>query len=190
MDKNEITTSGIIRIIRKYKKCDSVELPCFVYFIEDGKYVKIGVAKNVKSRFAVLQTANSTELRLIALIPCLNSVCAFSCEKELHTYLKEKKCRGEWYDIRNFVIDSEYFTRCLNEKRIASNYYYNSWIFHQYKSLIFQAFYEDGWRSNDRGLLKLMFGMEIRKGLRDLEKTDGEKGSEDLSQSVGCSQKQ
>lgn len=77
----------------------------FVYFIQAGRSIKIGLATNVKARMAELQTGNHEELQLLGFIPgdrCL--------ERQLHRRFSEFRIRGEWFSdcdaIRGFIYSS------------------------------------------------------------------------------------
>lgn len=76
----------------------------FVYFVSDGKYVKIGVTNNIKKRISALQTANARKLETFALIPTKNSEAAHKLEKELHSVYEQFLVNGEWFDILGFLI--------------------------------------------------------------------------------------
>tara|TARA_R110002051_G_scaffold214662_1_gene279462 strand:+ start:1146 stop:1442 length:297 start_codon:yes stop_codon:yes gene_type:complete len=74
----------------------------YVYFIQSGNSkkrnpVKIGVAKNPERRLAVLQTGNPEVLKLLVVIKCNNRAEAYAIENHLHTSLKKRNIRGEWF---------------------------------------------------------------------------------------------
>lgn len=66
----------------------------FVYFVQEGKSgsIKIGFAKNVKTRIKSLQTGNSRDLRLLCAIEGDPSL-----EKSLHKKFSQFLERGEWF---------------------------------------------------------------------------------------------
>jgi len=68
----------------------------WVYFIQDGTGVKIGMTKNLKKRVADLQTGNSHKLQIIAYI---ESETMSDLEKTFHTYLKPLSLMGEWFKL-------------------------------------------------------------------------------------------
>ena len=57
---------------------------------------KIGYAKDIKSRLAVLQTGSPHVLDLLLCRPASNAI---ELEKALHDRLREKRTRGEWFDV-------------------------------------------------------------------------------------------
>lgn len=79
-----------------------------VYFIDDGKYIKIGIAKNVKSRLATLQTASYGNFTLRFVIHCSGEKEAKEAEQYLHNLFREKNVNREWFDIRA-ILQSEYW---------------------------------------------------------------------------------
>ena len=68
----------------------------FVYFITDGRYVKIGVSNNPEQRLHTLQTANASKLSLLKVVPSDNP---YSLEAALHEHYADKHVNQEWYDI-------------------------------------------------------------------------------------------
>lgn len=72
----------------------------YVYFITDGQYCKIGVAKNIKKRVDSLQTNSPNELHLLKYF---KTECAFELEKFFHDLFKTKRVLGEWYDILDLL---------------------------------------------------------------------------------------
>ena len=67
-----------------------------VYFISDGKYVKIGCTNNIEKRIDALQTCNSNKLELLYFMKCYD---ANRIEKMMHEFFKDKRMNGEWFDI-------------------------------------------------------------------------------------------
>jgi len=49
----------------------------YVYFIQAGSHIKIGVAKDIASRIASLQTGNANKIELLAYIPTGNKAQAY-----------------------------------------------------------------------------------------------------------------
>lgn len=66
-----------------------------VYFITDGKYVKIGMSNNVKGRLDNLQSANPHKLSIALVVPYGGR----ELELELHAKFAEHRVRGEWFKI-------------------------------------------------------------------------------------------
>ena len=69
----------------------------FVYFISDGKYVKIGVSNNPVTRLKSLQTAHPLELFIVKLFDVGDN--AFEIESFFHKAFANKSVRNEWFDI-------------------------------------------------------------------------------------------
>lgn len=76
---------------------------CYVYYITDGEYIKIGVAENVKKRLSHIQTGNPRPLSVICAIPVPCKSDAYALESRLHNeYAMFARC-GEWFDIFNHI---------------------------------------------------------------------------------------
>ena len=71
----------------------------YVYFIGDGEFVKIGVARDPWHRLRDLQTAHPKPLRLISGIPCEIERRAYHIESELHKRFAGKRASGEWFRL-------------------------------------------------------------------------------------------
>jgi len=74
-----------------------------VYFITDGKYIKIGYTYNLPDRLSSLQTSNVKELSVVRSIICLNPE---SFEEQLHMKFTDKRVRGEWFKLTQDEINS------------------------------------------------------------------------------------
>lgn len=79
-----------------------------LYMIESGNFVKIGIANDVKSRIASLQTGNPNALVLLA---CYDFPNASVVEKTLHQKYDSQRVRGEWFDLDSTQIQ-EFKTLC------------------------------------------------------------------------------
>lgn len=66
----------------------------FVYVIQAGDFIKIGVARDVRRRLALLQVGCPFNIELIAAIPCDEP---YKAEAFLHDRLKPYHTRGEWF---------------------------------------------------------------------------------------------
>lgn len=75
----------------------------FVYFITDGKFIKIGVAKDVLKRMSALQTSNPKKLKLVCVIPCKSENDAHKLEKKLHSCYARFRTNGEWFSIVDYI---------------------------------------------------------------------------------------
>ncbi len=93
-------------------------MKAYVYFISDGKYIKIGKANNVECRVKELQCGNPNKLKVVSRITCASSQDAFTVEKFFHKELADHNVRGEWFDVNT--------TSLLN---------YNTWLPLPYASI-------------------------------------------------------
>lgn len=73
----------------------------YVYFVSDGKYVKIGVATGtVEERLKALQTGNPNKLVVLNSLLVDNP---FEVESNYHLLFKNKHINGEWFDILDLM---------------------------------------------------------------------------------------
>lgn len=79
-------------------------MTCYVYFISDGEYVKIGISRNVKSRLSGLQTSNPKQLSLLHQIECIDSDYASLLEQAFHRNFDNFCVSGEWFNLEWDVI--------------------------------------------------------------------------------------
>lgn len=70
-----------------------------VYFITDGRYIKIGKANNVENRLMVLQTGSPLPLKIQRVFKCKDPKEAYELEHFFHVLLKNHRLHGEWFDI-------------------------------------------------------------------------------------------
>ena len=82
----------------------------YVYFITDGHYVKIGVAKNPEKRVVELQVGNPNILTVLCKIPTKTEKEAYNLEKYLHLQYEAFQKNGEWFDILNHIKVKEFVT--------------------------------------------------------------------------------
>lgn len=82
----------------------------FVYLVSDGKYIKIGMTGNIKTRMIELQVGNPSKLELISLIPAKNKTAAHKLEGSLHNIYSRFSKFGEWFDLLGF-LDVEKFNK-------------------------------------------------------------------------------
>lgn len=79
----------------------------YVYFIRDGLgHIKIGVATNVKTRIAQLQTANPMKLDYYYGMHVKTVDDAYEIERELHSKFSKDRLMGEWFNensVLNFL---------------------------------------------------------------------------------------
>lgn len=72
--------------------------PLYVYAIrnEETGRVKLGISFNPEARLRQLQSANDCKLTLLAYRRAVNG---YQDERRLHEAHKEKRVRGEWFDV-------------------------------------------------------------------------------------------
>ena len=82
----------------------------FIYFITNGKFVKIGSAENVLLRLTDLQISTPDTLKVLFTIPLLPETkrggtyySILNVEKYLHGIFKPFNYRGEWFDIHDVI---------------------------------------------------------------------------------------
>lgn len=71
-----------------------------VYFISNGAYVKIGVARNPKKRLKALQTGNPHKLELMRVIKG-----GYAEEAALHGHFAHLRVEGEWFEYHQEMHD-------------------------------------------------------------------------------------
>lgn len=67
-----------------------------VYFISNGRAIKIGKTSNIHQRLSNLQTSSPDQLNLIGVIYTSDNTLL---ENKVHNYFKEKRINGEWFNI-------------------------------------------------------------------------------------------
>jgi len=73
-----------------------------VYFIRAGEYVKIGIAKDIKSRIAALQTGQPVKIEFCGAIRNITIEQARRYERKLHEFFKNLRAEGEWFMLPKF----------------------------------------------------------------------------------------
>ena len=98
---------------------------CFVYFISDGEYTKIGVAQNMNKRLSCLQVGNPKKLKIVSFIPCSTEYIARKIEKYMHESLSCCRTIGEWFKLpgSDFLFENLPFVVNFDdwERRFTSN---------------------------------------------------------------------
>ncbi len=85
----------------------SLELPAthfrggstFVYAVQCGEFIKVGVAYNIPARLSSMQTGNPHQLEVIAALEFDAEGAARFAEKAAHRFLAQHAHRGEWFKI-------------------------------------------------------------------------------------------
>lgn len=75
-----------------------------VYFITDGKFIKIGMAASLSNRIKQLQTGNPRKLCAMFIIVTDTQKEALKIESDLHKIFSKKQCVGEWFSIEESDI--------------------------------------------------------------------------------------
>lgn len=78
-----------------------------VYFIKAGEYVKIGIAKNIKSRISALQTGQALKIEFCGAIRNLTKREARKHERDLHNFFRNCRANGEWFLLPRFDLYDE-----------------------------------------------------------------------------------
>ena len=95
---------------------------CFVYFLFDGEFVKIGIADEIIKRISEIQTSNARKISLLAYKAFETRAWALYAEKELHSFFDLFRLNGEWFDI----ADDERFEWIVRSKCFKSDVYKNA----------------------------------------------------------------
>lgn len=77
-----------------------------VYFVTDGEFVKIGIARLFAKRLSGLQTGSPRELKALCVCMFDDFIWAQKYEKLLHDHFIDKHIRGEWFKIDENDIKS------------------------------------------------------------------------------------
>jgi len=68
----------------------------YVYGIQSGQFIKIGVATNMSKRLSDMRLANPHPLKVVLK----RRLCAaFYCERKMHEILKPKALGREWFNV-------------------------------------------------------------------------------------------
>jgi len=89
-----------------------------IYLILSEPYCKIGIANDVESRLATLQTGNPVELKILA---CFEFPNASIVEKVLHQKYEGLRIRGEWFRMSSAQVE-EFKNLCLALGGIEKEY--------------------------------------------------------------------
>lgn len=72
----------------------------FVYFVSDGSAIKIGKAKDPKSRVTGMNTGASSKLEILGVVPG-----GYEKERKLHETFSRHRLRGEWFSPAPELLD-------------------------------------------------------------------------------------
>ena len=78
-----------------------------VYFIKAGDHVKIGIAQDVKSRIAALQTGQALKIDFCGALRNISRDEARKYERHLHKFFSNSRARGEWFLLPKFECYDE-----------------------------------------------------------------------------------
>jgi hypothetical protein len=78
----------------------------YVIGVDEKNPLKIGICtgSTIDKRMAALQTSHWLELKILYESPIINDPRGI--EKRLHTLYKDKKVKGEWFDIRYSELEN------------------------------------------------------------------------------------
>lgn len=83
-------------MLKSPRKYGEPKLYVYVIGAENGPF-KIGVAKDVKRRLALLQTGSYSKIYIHAVKKCDDRAHAYSVEAAAHKALSEMRMTGEWF---------------------------------------------------------------------------------------------
>lgn len=104
---------------------------CIEAFDDRPLAYKIGVAANVESRIASMQTSNHAMLRSVTQFPCYSETAV---ESFLHSVLSMYRLRGEW-----FKPDPDVLRCCLRCSEVFSS------LSESQNQMLCGALQDDGW---------------------------------------------
>jgi hypothetical protein len=68
----------------------------YVYGIQSGQFIKIGVAVDIAKRLNIMKLSNPHPLKVVFR---RQMYAAFHCERKMHELLKPKALGREWFDV-------------------------------------------------------------------------------------------
>lgn len=90
-----------------------------IYFIYDGKYVKMGMSENPRKRLKELQTGNPNQMILLH-----SFIGNDECYEAIQEEFKEYNYRSEWYcfdgELKKF-IDSRFIPKTIDSETEVNN---------------------------------------------------------------------
>jgi hypothetical protein len=86
----------------KFDIADEDTTLCGVYFVQaDNGLTKIGCTRNIINRFSALKTSSPCDLKIVGFV---NSADQYTLERKIHTYLSDKRVRGEWFKLSSVEL--------------------------------------------------------------------------------------
>lgn len=135
----------------------------YLYLIRSSEYCKIGVASDVRSRLATLQTGNPNAL---VVVSCWEFPNAEVVERCLHQRFDSVRKRGEWFSMSaEELVEAD---EDILEFEVAKS---NSWNF--------EKMHADGWymeKANSKGINDRYWAW--RRGVKNKEYIYGGKISD------------
>ena len=86
------------RVLGRLERIEMMITPCFVYFIGFDRFVKIGVAKDVKKRINTL-TKFPLPVQVHRTLQFTNRTEALDVEARLHYRFRDHRLQGEWFTV-------------------------------------------------------------------------------------------
>lgn len=68
----------------------------YLYAIQSGRFIKVGVAVSVADRLHTMRLANPHELKVVYR---RKMRAAYHCEKRIHEALRERAVGREWFEV-------------------------------------------------------------------------------------------
>jgi len=99
----------------------------FLYFIQAGDAIKIGITNNISARMREVQVGNPFKVTLLYSIP-FEEENARRAESTIHELFNKTNLSGEWFQANQFILD---FIENIKEKGWESH---SSWLEERYQS--------------------------------------------------------
>lgn len=90
----------------------------YIYFVSDGEFIKIGIAKDVRARMHNLQTGNPKRLKLLKTIECNSNLDARIQEETFHRKYRKYSACGEWFRMNDELCN---YVGVINEARVGAD---------------------------------------------------------------------
>ncbi len=77
----------------------------YVYFVQTGDAIKVGVASHLRNRMVNLQVGNPHKVEILHSISSSTEEEARKIESEIHELFIRTHLNGEWFHANQFMID-------------------------------------------------------------------------------------
>lgn len=92
-----LTVRSRLQIVTPRKRVKR-KITAGVYVIRAGRYYKIGISEHIRKRLSAIQCHNPIRVLLLFGIKTTPQRRQ-KTEERLHAHFREKKVRGEWYEL-------------------------------------------------------------------------------------------